>query len=118
MSYPTTLTPDQLTELRSELERELARLDAGMQGAKEATKPVQLDQTSVGRLSRIDAMQNQQMAAGLHDREMARYAQLLNALDRMERGCYGLCERCGQQIPFGRLLIVPEARACARCGGG
>lgn len=111
------LTDAQLQELKDELDREITRLERGMEGRREASKPVQLDQTSVGRLSRVDAFQNQQMSAGLFEREMARYGQLLSALERIEKGTYGRCERCERPIPFGRLLVFPEARTCAGCGG-
>lgn len=114
---PTGLTPAQLDELRAELEREMQRLERGMAASREAAKPVTLDQACVGRLSRIDAFQNQQFAAGSHSRDLARHAALLTALDRMDKGTYGRCERCGRPIPFGRLLVMPEARACAACGG-
>jgi DnaK suppressor protein len=112
------LSAVQIQELHAEIEREIRRLERGMSGAREATRAVELDQTAVGRLSRIDALQNQQMAAGLRGREMARYAQLLEALERIDKGTYGRCQRCGRTIPFGRLLVMPEARACSSCGGG
>ena len=114
---PSTLTPAQLAELRTEIERELARLERSMQTTADAARPVELDQAAVGRLSRADAMQNQQLSVHLHDREQARRAQLLDALRRMELGTYGTCGGCGGTIPFGRLLVFPEARVCAVCGG-
>lgn len=64
-----------------------------MAGRREASKPVELDQTSVGRLSRIDARQNQQMSAGLFEREMARHEELLTALERIEKRTFGHCVR-------------------------
>lgn len=111
------LTTEQEAELREELQREIKRLERGIEARREAIKPVALDQSSVGRVSRIDAIQNQQMAAGRHGRDVARLGQLLTALDRMEKGTYGRCARCGTPIPYGRLLAVPEARNCAACGG-
>jgi DnaK suppressor protein len=110
-----TLTPEQLTELRSELERELARLERTMESSREAARPVELDQTAVGRLSRIDALQNQQLSADLHSRSEARHALIVDALERMASGTYGACLRCGRSIPFGRLIAFPEARTCAAC---
>jgi DnaK suppressor protein len=111
------LTEEQITELREELGRELARLDRTMETSREAAKPVELDQTSVGRLSRMDALQNQHMSADLHSRNEARHAQIIDALGRMAEGTYGNCSRCGKEIPYGRLLVFPEARTCAGCGG-
>jgi DnaK suppressor protein len=112
----SALTPEQRVELRAELERELARLDRTMESSREAAKPVALDQTSVGRVSRIDALQNQAMSVDLHARNEARRAQIVDALERIDAGTYGVCARCGQPIPYGRLLVFPEARLCATCG--
>lgn len=115
-SQSGALSAAQLTELRAELESELARLDKTRASSREAAKPVALDQTSVGRVSRIDALQNQQMSKDLHSRNEARRAQILDALERMDAGTYGVCARCEQPIPYGRLLVFPEARLCAACG--
>lgn len=111
----TPLTAEQVAELRGELERELARLERSMQGTREASKPAVLDQSAIGRLSRIDAIQNQQLTAGLHERELARHAQLLDALARIDAGTYGRCLTCGRPIAYGRLLVFPEARTCPGC---
>ncbi len=109
------LTASELAELRTELERELARIVRSMQTSRDAARPVQLDQTSVGRLSRMDAIQNQHMSADLHSRQEARHALIVDALDRIAQGTYGRCLRCGTNIPFGRLIVFPEARTCAAC---
>lgn len=109
------LTADQQTELREELERELVRLRRSM-AVSEATKgPVALDQTAVGRLSRMDAMQSQAMQQELHERELGRLGSLQSAVRRMDEDSFGLCESCGAPIPYGRLLVIPEARVCAGC---
>ena len=89
-----------------------------MQGTKLDSRPVQLDQGAVGRVSRIDAIQNQQMSASAYGRDQVRYAALIQARDRMEKGTYGTCLRCGKPIPVGRLLVMPESQNCAACGGG
>lgn len=114
----TALTPDQLSELKQELEQELARLHRSMATTRDATRPVELDQSSIGRLSRVDAIQSQQLSKGLHEREQQREAQILEALERMAGGSYGRCVACGGAIPYGRLLVMPEARGCATCGQG
>lgn len=109
------LSSSQLTELRAELERELVRLRRSMASTAVAARPVELDQTAVGRVSRADALQNQQLSADLHSREQARLSLLTDAIERMDRGEYGACQRCGAAIPFGRLVVLPEARTCAAC---
>jgi DnaK suppressor protein len=110
------LTPDQVRELREELLRQLARLEKSMRVTDEALEPVQLDQSAVGRLSRIDSLQNQGLARNLQERERIKLAHIEGALRRLEEGTFGLCVPCGGEIPFGRLYVVPEAPTCAACG--
>ena len=115
---PGTLTATQIDELKRELERELSRLRRTMPSTAEASQPVQLDQSSVGRISRMDAMANQEMAKSLHEREQALELRITDALRRIDEGRYGLCQICEIALPYGRLLVMPETRTCARCGGG
>lgn len=71
---------------------------------------------AVGRLSRIDSLQNQGFARNLQERERAKLAHIQGALKRLQAGTYGLCTDCGGEIPFGRLYVFPEAPTCASCG--
>jgi DnaK suppressor protein len=111
------LTDAQLGELRSELERQLKKLQRSMRTTDRALKPVQLDQSSVGRLSRIDTLQTQGLTAGLQAREQAKLAQINEALARLDAGTYGSCVVCGSPITFERLQVFPEAPNCAACTG-
>lgn len=109
------LTDDELQELREEIERELVRARRSMNISQATSGPVALDQTAVGRLSRMDAMQSQAMQKELLSREASRVGELEAALRRLAEGRYGRCDACGGPIPYGRLLVVPEARHCAGC---
>jgi DnaK suppressor protein len=109
------LTPEQIEQLRDELLRARAKLERSMKISDRAAQPVKLDQTSVGRLSRIDALQNQGITQGLRAREAARYANIMEALQRIEKSTYGRCAGCDQPIPFERLLVFPEVLTCAAC---
>jgi DnaK suppressor protein len=109
------LTTEQMSELREELERQLRRLQRSMKTTEQAAKPVQLDQTAVGRLSRMDAIQNQHLTKNLQEREQARLGALNEALARLEEGTYGVCSACGEAISFDRLFVVPEADDCGTC---
>lgn len=113
----THLTAGQLDELRAELDRQLRKLTRSMRTTTRAMKPVQLDQTSVGRLSRIDNLQTQGLTKGLQDREQAKLGQITEAFRRLEAGTFGQCVECGQPIAFERLLIFPETPTCAACAG-
>lgn len=79
---------------------------------------VVLDQTSVGRLSRMDAMQQQAMAQATRQKRTAEAQAIKNALLRMEEGEFGYCEGCGEKIPAKRLELTPTAVRCVGCAGG
>jgi DnaK suppressor protein len=109
------LSAAQLEELAAELERQLRKLERSMRATNRAMKPVELDQSSVGRLSRIDNLQTQGLTAGLQAREQAKLGQITAALQRMEAGTYGSCVVCNAPIGFERLMIFPEAPNCVSC---
>jgi DnaK suppressor protein len=111
------LTPAQLAELREELDAQLKRLERSIRVSGEAAATVTLDQTAVGRLSRMDSLQNQSLTKNLQEREQVKLAQLLEAFKRLEAGTFGLCVGCGGEIPFERLFVMPEAGGCGGCGG-
>ncbi len=113
MSY---LTEQQLAQLRDELERQLAKLEKSMSVTDEALKTVELDQSAVGRLSRMDSLQSQGMAKGLRERELVGLALIQEALRRLDGGTYGVCTECGGEVAFERLLVFPESGTCAPCG--
>ncbi len=110
------LTSHQIEELGAELARQLTRLERSMRTTDEAMEPVELDQTVVGRLSRIDSLQNQGLTRNLQERERVKLARIEGALRRLEEGTYGVCVTCGGEIPFGRLYVFPESPTCTACG--
>ena len=109
------LTAAELTELRAELESQLSKLEKSMTVTDEALRTVELDQTAVGRLSRMDSLQSQGMAKGLRERETVRLAQIREAMARLDAGTYGACTACGGEVAFERLLVFPESATCAAC---
>lgn len=110
----STLTPAQLESLRLELQQEAELLQRRIQRAS-AAGPVALDQTAVGRLSRMDALQNQGLAAGAHERAQVELAQVIDAMARLDAGTYGVCHTCSRPIAYERLSVMPEARDCSSC---
>ena len=81
----------------------------------ESADTVELDQTRLGRLSRMDAMQAQQMAKASSRRRHAERGRVAAALKRLDEGEYGYCLSCGEQIPVPRLRIDPAAAQCVGC---
>ncbi|MFT5451513.1 MAG: DnaK suppressor protein [Enterobacterales bacterium] len=76
---------------------------------------VELDQSRVGRLSRMDAMQQQQMASAGKRRQQYQLLQISQALKKIAEDEYGYCIECGEEIAFARLQIRPESEICVAC---
>jgi DnaK suppressor protein len=100
-----------LTARRDELNK-LSSISA------EDRNAVELDQQSVGRLSRMDAMQRQAMAQAQERARAVELARLEQAMRRLEDGEYGWCATCGDQIAAARLEVDPAAAVCVECAGG
>lgn len=104
-----------LAELRQQMMSELAELTELHSDHSSDRSPVSLDQQSVGRVSRIDAMQRRAMAIASGNRRTSRIEALKAALKRAETGEYGYCSICGELIATGRLKADPTALVCIAC---
>ena len=103
---------DNFKRLLQKMWAELVDLESA---SKASTATVVLDQTSVGRLSRMDAMQGQQMALELERRRKEQLLQIKAALNRIEKGDFGYCSVCEEEIAMGRLTINPAVTHCVDC---
>jgi DnaK suppressor protein len=83
--------------------------------SKEAASTVELDQSKVGRLSRMDALQAQQMAQETTRRRQIHLQKIDSALRRMDAGEYGYCLICDEEIPIARLDFDPASTRCIGC---
>lgn len=109
---------------RLDLDAVKARLDlerAGLVEVSESTaeerRPVALDQQSVGRLSRMDALQVQAMAQAVERRRRSRLQRIDAALKRLASDDYGYCVSCDEEIPAKRLEVDPATDRCVDCAG-
>lgn len=109
------MTREEIIKFRALLDQEASELRANEAGTVDDRAPVELDQTSVGRLSRMDAIQQQAMAAAQSRRRSGRLRAIEAALKRMETDDFGWCEDCGDAIPAGRLTLDPCAVRCVGC---
>jgi len=99
---------DKLLKLRAELQSVAETNDA-------SASVVELDQSKVGRLSRMDAMQAQAMAQASGQRREAMLRKISAALQRIEDGEYGVCQSCDLPIDPKRLEVDPTAVMCIEC---
>jgi len=90
-------------------------LVASSEATADERRPVTLDQQSVGRLSRVDALQMQAMAQEAERRRAVDIARIDAALARIEAGDYGWCLRCGEPVGEKRLALDPATALCIAC---
>ena len=102
-------------EIRAVLTAEMAELDELERLSAEARAPVELDQTTQGRLSRMDALQMQAMDLETQRRRQQRRLRIQSALARLEEGEFGACVTCGEDIDEKRLALDLTTPTCLDC---
>ena len=111
----SALTPTQIESAREALLALQETLESTVKAAREAAAPVELDQQRSGRVSRIDAIAQQNMAAANRQRQQLRLKQVVAALRALDDGEYGVCRRCEEDIAWKRLQARPESPICLEC---
>lgn len=102
-------------ELKQGLLRRLAELEAADALSDGDRQPVELDQQSVGRLSRVDAMQRQAMSFAAQARRQHEVRMIAAALERITTDDFGYCGSCGEPIPLPRLSLDATVTSCIEC---
>ena len=83
---------------------------------KELVKPIPLD-ASIGRVSRMDAINNKTINESSLREKTQQLKKLERALENSESDSFGICTKCGNEIPFGRLEYMPHTTRCVNCVG-
>ncbi|WP_158527333.1 TraR/DksA family transcriptional regulator [Pelagibaculum spongiae] len=102
------LIQDTLDSLREQLQAELVQ-------GNDSAAAVELDQNKVGRLSRMDAMQQQAMQQARLRSIQKRLSDIHRAEEALQHDEYGLCEECGEAISKQRMQVRPESVLCIGC---
>lgn len=106
---------DQIKIWRNKLLAQEKELKAVDKAASEGRGVVELDQSKVGRLSRMDAMQAQAMNNAVAARRKSQLLRIRAALQRLDEGEFGYCIRCGEEIAERRLDLDPSIGLCGTC---
>ena len=108
------MSPEELQTIEQRALRKREDLEERIAEYRELTKPIPPSE-AIGRISLMDAINNlsvNEAALRQLERELAAVEK---ALLRMRDEKYGKCMRCGQDIPTGRLMLMPGATRCVRC---
>ncbi|MEM7091305.1 MAG: TraR/DksA C4-type zinc finger protein [Pseudomonadota bacterium] len=106
------------THFENQIRKRLTELEHLSAAGQQAQAIVELDQQAVGRLSRMDALQNQAMAKAQQANRDIETQRLKAALIRIEQDEYGYCDACGDEIPHQRLKLDLAAIRCVGCASG
>lgn len=99
---------------RPKIEARIHELEDSMESTKQDREAISPDK-SIGRLSRLDSMQMQQMALGMNSRMQEEVRQLKEALKRIDNARFGTCDLCRKDIPMERLEFQLDATICVDC---
>ncbi len=107
-----------IASMKARLEGMKAELETLANEHEHDSDVVQLDQTTQGRLSRMDALQGQAMAQEVARRRETEIKRIDAALKRIEDGEYGYCVSCDEKVQAKRLDFDPSVPNCIKCARG
>ena len=103
-----------LKKYREYLEESLLEIEQYLEKTEESAEAVSPDK-GLGRLSRMEAMQDQQLMLEARRRKKMQKVAVQSALQRIDNGQFGTCIFCGNLIPEERLDVAPESSSCVNC---
>ena len=85
-----------------------------MQNIESLQKPIS-PENAIGRISRMDAINNKSINDVALRKAELKLSNLKVALSRIDDPDFGICRKCNQVIPIGRLLLMPQVATCVNC---
>lgn len=108
------MTKIEKDELKSTIEENISKLKSQILILEETAKPIAPD-CSLGRLTRAEAMAEQEVNNRILDEANIRFLRLNNALLRLDKPMFGICLECEEEIGLGRMRVRPESVRCVAC---
>ena len=100
--------------LKKRIEEDIVTTEEQIAALQEKVKPISPD-CSLGRLTRLEAMGEQDVNNKILDEARVKLTRLKNALLRIDKEMFGICIECEEEIGFGRMSIRPESVRCVAC---
>ncbi|MBW6498123.1 MAG: TraR/DksA C4-type zinc finger protein [Bacteroidales bacterium] len=106
-------SPDK-TQLKALIVKKIVQVEDLIKELEDLTRPIAPD-VAIGRVSRMDAINNKSVNEAALRQARDKLQGLQHALDNIDNPSFGVCSRCGTEIPLGRILVMPESPKCIRC---
>ncbi|MCF8364435.1 MAG: TraR/DksA C4-type zinc finger protein [Bacteroidales bacterium] len=116
MNKPKTITASEKNLILEKLKKEKVKLDRTIHELRELTQPIAPDD-SIGRISRMDAINNRSVNEAALRKTVEKLKTINFAIDDIDKPYFGHCRKCGEPIPFGRLMVMPGSSTCVGCAG-
>ncbi len=100
--------------LQIKIESELSRLRSEISDLEIVTKPIS-PENAIGRISRMDAINNKSVIEAALRTKKVELSKLEKAISKIDDPQFGICVRCGNPIPEGRIMLMPGATRCVSC---
>lgn len=108
------LNPQERTQIKTRIKDDIEEALSLIAELEELTQPI-APNDAIGRLSRMDAINNKSVNEHLLIKAQSRLVKLQASLNRVEQLDYGLCKSCKNPIPVNRLIMLPETEKCVNC---
>lgn len=112
--WEPTMTAKEQEAMKQVILGKIKETEEEIDQLEELTKPIKPD-NAYGRLSRMDAINNKTINDAALREQKSRLQKLQRALEKLEKGNYGSCVKCGEPIPPGRLTFMPWTATCVNC---
>lgn len=103
-----------IAEIKEKIIAEIEKTEKSIVEYKDITKPI-APENAIGRVSRMDAINNKSVAEAALRKAEEKLSKLKFVLGKIDEDDFGLCAKCKQQIPLGRILLMPQSRYCVKC---
>lgn len=102
------------SNIKDKILTEIAEIEKQISSQEKNTKPIAPD-NAIGRISRMDAIVSKSVTEASLNQAQNRLKRLKHALSKLDSPDFGICIKCGEPIPIGRILVIPESRHCVNC---
>ncbi len=108
------MTDQERSELKNKIEEAIAKTEVELEKLEEIAKPI-APENSIGRVSRMDAINNKSVAEASLRTAKRKIGNLKHALTKINDPDFGNCARCKNKIPIARLMYMPQSPYCVHC---